>query len=204
MKLDDPRFIQSLIEVSHIEFQSYDFYHRRLICTGGMAEKMLGYTKEEYFRLSENYYKEIVHADDWHLMTENVNKVMTSAPGEIIELELRIRKADGDSITVYSRKMVTSRTEDGFPLTVTTIIEDITELVLLRRQFEEKILQLRTISFMNSHLLRAPVAHIIGLIDLIEEKHITNTHNLQIFQYLKIAIDKLDKVIHEISEITQS
>jgi hypothetical protein len=51
-------------------------------------------------------------------------------------------------------------------------------------------------------LLRGPVASIIGLIDLFEEKDIISSHNLQIFNFLKQAIEKLDVVIHEINDIS--
>jgi len=73
-------------------------------------------------------------------------------------------------------------------------------LIALEHQLEEKIKQLMDISWKNSHLLRGPVATIIGLVNVIEETQITSPHNLQIFSYMKQTIEKLDLVIHSINE----
>jgi len=48
--------------------------------------------------------------------------------------------------------------------------------------------------------LRNPVASIIGLINLIEEKNITSEHNLEVFGYLKQTIGKLDEIIRDIND----
>jgi hypothetical protein len=82
-------------------------------------------------------------------------------------------------------------------------VEDITNLVELQGQLEEKVEQLEAVSFKNSHLLRGPVASIIGLVDLIEDHGIAGDHNRKILSYLKDTISKLDMVIHEINNIAQ-
>ncbi len=55
----------------------------------------------------------------------------------------------------------------------------------------------------NSRLLRSPVASIIGLIDLVEERGIASEHNKRLFEFLKKAIMKLDSVIYEINDDTR-
>ena len=202
MKLEDPRFIKSLVEVSHVEFQSYDFFHRHLICTSGLGQKILGYTAAEYRKLSENYYKSIIHPDDWHLVVKNVEDLMHSAHGEVLDMTVRICKANGKYVWIYVRKMVTERDKQGKPSTVTSVIEDITDFIELQDKLNEKVQQLDAISYRNSHTVRGPVTSIIGLVDLIEEESITSQHNKQVFDYLKLAIRKLDTVIREINDLS--
>jgi PAS domain S-box-containing protein len=204
MELEDPRFIKSLIEVSHIEFQTYDVYHRHLLCSSGVAQKILGYTKEEFFRLSNDFYEGIVYPDDLQVVEENMNKLMHSAPGVIITMTIRMRKSDGDYIWIYTRKIVTERNEKGEPTTITSVAEDISDFIKVQNQLKEKVLQLEAISHVNSHMVRGPVASIIGLINLIEEKDIASPHNLQVFNYLKEAIEKLDNVIYEINDLSRT
>ena len=61
--------------------------------------------------------------------------------------------------------MVVERDEKGYPSTITTVAEDITDMIDLQDQLREKIRLLESISYKNSHMLRSPVASIIGLIN---------------------------------------
>jgi PAS domain S-box-containing protein len=195
------KFLKSLIEVSHIEFQSYDFHRHEIIFSSGIAQRVLGYPKEEFYQFGRELFEELIHPDDIPKMHEAINKIMDPTTDEIIEMTARYRRADGNYVWIYTRKLVTKRNKRGDPCTITTVAEDITEVMLLQDELKEKTEQLQSISYQNSHLLRSPVASIIGLIDLIEEKDITSGHNQQIFTFLKQAIAKLDAIIHEINNI---
>jgi len=195
------KFLKSLIEVSHVEFQSYDFHRHQIIFSSGIAQQLLGYSKDEFYKLSRDFYEELIHPDDMPLVLEAINKIIHSSNDEIIEMTVRYRRSDGNYIWIYTRRLVTKRNKKGDPWTITTIAEDVTEMMLLQDQFKEKVQQLQAISYKNSHLLRSPVASIIGLINLIEERHITSNHNLQVFIFLKHAIEKLDDVVREINDI---
>jgi len=194
------KFLKSIIEVSHIEFQSYSVDRRELICTSGLAQDILGYSSDEFYMLSRNFYEPLVHPDDIDTLHESIKQLLDSTDKQIIETTLRYRKADGDYIWAYTRKAITERNEKGEPSAITTVAEDVTDLIFLKNELKEKVSQLQTISWKNSHLLRPPVANIMGLISQIEEKEITSTHNVQIFHYMKQAIEKLDTVIHEIND----
>ncbi len=200
---NESKFLKSIIEVSHVEIQSYDFQNHRIIFSSGIAEKVLGYTKEEFGEVSRNYYEGIIHPDDKEKFMASIDKIIHSSTGEIIELTARFRRVDGVYKWLYTRKMVCERDERGFPSLITTVAEDITEVIEMQNKLREKVQQLQSISYKNSHLIRSPVASIIGLINLIEEKDITSAHNMQIFNLLKQAMEKLDDVIHDINDITE-
>jgi len=199
----DSKFLSSLIEVSHIEFQSYDLHRHEIIFTSGIGQRVLGYTKEEFYKFGRNIYEELIHPDDILLMHEAMDKIVHSSKDEIVEMTARYRRADGNYIWIYTRKLVSKRNKKGDPCTLTTVAEDITSMVLLQKQLEEKVEQLRAISYKNSHQLRSPVASIIGLIDLIEENDIASSHNLEVFKLLEMAIEKLDNVVREINDAAQ-
>ncbi len=192
--------LATFIDISHLEYQTYDLLHRKLICSSGFAEKVLGYTKKEFEKLSNNFYQALIHPDDIDRRKEEVEKIINSRLGEVIENTSRFKKSDDSYIWVHTRKTVLERDKKGTPLTICTVAEDITEIIFLENELKEKIKQLYNISWKNSHLLRAPVSTIIGLVNLIEEKEITSQHNIQIFKYVKQTIEKLDMVIHEINE----
>src|ERR1700733_3329134 len=138
----DGEFLKSLVEVSHVEFQSYDFQRHKLIFSSGMAEKILGYTTEQYFKISENFYEEIVHPDDHDLLRETIDKITHSSKGEVVEMTARFRRSDGKYMWLYTRKMVAERDKQGNPCTLTTVAEDVTNLIDLQQRLKEKVTQL--------------------------------------------------------------
>lgn len=194
------KFLHSLFEVAHVEFQAYDLADHKVIFSSGIASKLLGYTTEEYTKLSKDLYKSIVHPDDLETVQQTINKIITSKSGDIIEMTARFRKSDGHYIWLYSRQMIYERSHNDKTFTIIREVEDVTKLIELQDLLEEKVEQLKQVSYKNSHLVRAPVASIIGLVNLIEEQGITSDHNRQIFHFLKETITKLDNVIHEINE----
>ena len=194
----DRKFIKSLIEVSHIEFQSYSFYHKKLIFTSGFSKKVLGYTTKEFNVLSQNFYEGIIHPDDQGLLHEKIEELKNSLPGQVVEMTARYLRADGVFIWIYSRKMVTSRNKQGYPCTLITVAEDITNFIDLQQELKEKVDQLEAISWKNSHLVKGPIASIIGLVNLIEEEEITSQHNREVFDYVKQVLQKLNTVIQQI------
>jgi signal transduction histidine kinase len=116
-------------------------------------------------------------------------------------MTVRLLRHDGNYIWAYSRQMLLEQKSGKETKTIIREVEDVTYIVELEAQLKEKVEKLQHISYQNSHLLRSPVASIIGLVDIIEDHGIVGDHNLQIFGYLKKTIEKLDQVIHEINDI---
>ena len=160
---------------------------------------MLGYPEDELVDLSGDFYKSIIHPADFHIMLETIKKILQLKNSQVIEMTLRVRRSDGHYIWVNSRQMIYQRTPDGKVCSIFREVEDVTKVVELEHKLEAKVEQLKVVSYKNSHLLRSPVANIIGLVGLIEEQGITSERNRQIFHFLKEAITKLDDVIHEIN-----
>jgi len=178
------KFLNSLFEVAHVEFQTYDIYNHQLVFSSGLAHQLLGYSSEEYFNLSKDFYKNIIHPDDFQIVQDNIEKICRAEKGEIIEMTVRLRRSDGIYIWATSRQMILERNK-------------------IQNELEERVKQLKVVSFKNSHLLRSPVSSIIGLVDLIDEDGITSEHNVKIFNFLKQTITKLDDVIREINDAAE-
>jgi PAS domain S-box-containing protein len=194
------KFLRSIFEVAHVEFQTYDLYNQKLLFSSGLVHQLLGYSEKEYEGLSYDFYKTVIHPDDYHIVQRALEKIKGSKKGDVIEMTVRARKRDGKYIWAYSRQMIYERNDPKNICVIIREVEDVTDLVELRDKLEEKVQQLKIVSYKNSHLLRSPVASIIGLVDLIEEHAITGDHNKQILDFLKEAITKLDAVIREIND----
>lgn len=197
------KFLHSLFEVTHVEFQTYDILNHKLLFSSGVIQQLLGYTPDEYLNLSEDFYKNILHPDDLQTVQDTINKLLHAKNGQVVEMTVRLRKRDGNYIWVYSRQMIYEKNPVNHICTIIREVEDVTQLIELQGELKGKVEQLKIVSYKNSHLLRSPVASIIGLIDMVEEHGITSEHNRQILYYLKEAIMKLDEVIHQINDVAR-
>lgn len=202
--MEPPELLQSIIDVSHVEFNLYDFSKNELICTSGLAEKILGYTPARIRELVSRKWLGIVHPEDRSRQESYIDRVIHSRPGEVLESTARLCKANGEYMWVYMRKLVAKRDEAGNPKEIITLAEDVTRLVTVEQELSVKVDQLKKISFRNSHELRAPVANIIGLLDLVDEEQIMSNQVQQIFSHLKTTVAKLDGIIREINDIAHS
>ena len=70
----------------------------------------------------------------------------------------------------------------------------------IAREIEDKNKKMNKYAFMNAHKLRAPIASIIGLINLFG-KNITPEDETTIISMLKESANNLDNVVHEIKDV---
>ncbi len=77
---------------------------------------------------------------------------------------------------------------------------DITELKNKEERIVEQNKRLREIAFTNSHVLRAPLANILGAANLLSVDSFQNAEDAEIMQLLKASAFKLDQVINIIAK----
>ncbi len=193
-------FIESVIEVSHVDFSSYDLKNHALIYSSGLASRLLGYSQEEMNAFAEDYNRTIIHPDDLAIVDKKLDEIMHSKPGQIVETIVRYKRKDGRYIWGYTRKLVAERDESGQPSKITTIAQDITELVSIQDELMRRVKELDEISYRNSHELRGPVASIIGLTNLLRDKGLIDQHFLEILDHLGSTVKKLDNVVSELAQ----
>lgn len=70
----------------------------------------------------------------------------------------------------------------------------------IAREIEDKNKKMNKYAFMNAHKLRAPIASILGLINLFG-KNLGEKDEKTMVRMLKDSADKLDKVVHEIRDV---
>jgi PAS domain S-box-containing protein len=87
---------------------------------------------------------------------------------------------------------------EGIVIGVGCFLRDITQ----RRQHEEEIKKqnkkLKDIAFITSHSLRAPLANILGLTEILDKKNLACKENEDVIDNLKISAQQLDVVIRNI------
>ena len=78
------------------------------------------------------------------------------------------------------------------------IIHDITDIKEAEEKTKYQNQMLRDISMMQSHQVRAPIANILGLINLVNLDKVGTNLDKEILDNLKIAAEKLDHIIKDI------
>lgn len=84
---------------------------------------------------------------------------------------------------------------------VIMIITDISEEVAMENRVRLSEKRLDEIAFINAHEVRAPLASILGLLNLLDFEEV-DSNNKQILSYLKKAANELEVIIHKVSEST--
>ena len=95
------------------------------------------------------------------------------------------------SITAYPSK-------DGLSI----YWRDITEQKSIEEQVTKQSSALKRIAWIQSHVVRAPLANILGLIGIFNHKNPADPFNAEILTHLKTSGEELDKVIHDVVRIS--
>jgi hypothetical protein len=81
-------------------------------------------------------------------------------------------------------------------------VNDITERLTYIQAIEDQNIKLREISWMQSHIIRAPLARIMGLIPLAVNENTSTVERKEIFEFLETSAHELDEVIRDITTKT--
>lgn len=155
-------------------------------------EKLTGYTEAEVIghnprilksgRQDIKYYKQL-----WD----------TLLSGEIWKGELMNKRKDGTLYHEY-QTITPITNKEGFITHFIAIKQDISA----QKNYENKLLAqnetLKRIAWHQSHVVRRPVANIIGLIDLLEDDYNLPDSQSSVIHFLKDEIIKLDAIVKEI------
>ncbi|TAH22691.1 MAG: hypothetical protein EAZ08_00195 [Cytophagales bacterium] len=84
-----------------------------------------------------------------------------------------------------------------------TVRQRTKELEITIDNLHQQNQSLEQFSYIISHNLRAPVARILGLVNVIEKKDITGKINHDILAYLEKSTQNLDEILHDLTNIIE-
>jgi light-regulated signal transduction histidine kinase (bacteriophytochrome) len=82
------------------------------------------------------------------------------------------------------------------------VARDVTERVRYIKAIEHQNEKLKEISWMQSHVIRAPLVRIMALVPMIENGNESPEDKKRALEYLRISANELDEVIMNISNNT--
>ncbi|UPT70765.1 MAG: PAS domain S-box protein [Flavobacterium sp. JAD_PAG50586_2] len=127
----------------------------------------------------------------------------------INESERRIITGSGNTKWLLVRQYLT-KDEEGNPLKLEGIVLDITKSKLNEQETLERMEKiesqnkaLKEISWTQSHLVRAPLANLLGLIAILKESDKDKPTDELLITYIGESAEKMDNIIHTIVDKTK-
>ncbi|MBZ9631460.1 PAS domain S-box protein [Salegentibacter sp. LM13S] len=162
--------------------------------------EIFGYSQNE-LGFSKKWWQEQIHPDDRLRVVEAANSIYERGQ-KLLNIEYRFQCLDGSYKYVLDRSYVITD-DSGNPSRIIGSIQDITERRNYINAIERSNSRLREIAWTQSHVVRAPLARIMGLIDLLKNQR-NNLDNIEeIIDNILNSSEELDKVIRKITIKTE-
>jgi len=155
-----------------------------------------GYTRDEFLTMTLkdirpkeellNLKKGLAAGKDRPEAMANMVMIHRKKNGELINVEIQVAPFQFNGVK-----------------TSIVIGTDITEQLKYVKAIEEQNEKLRAISWMQSHVIRAPLARIMGLLPMFNDLHTSSKEKKEIMGYLIASAGELDEVIRDITDITR-
>ncbi len=199
----ESNYYSDYIVVAPVAFGVVDLLKSRLLFSSKMAKEMLGYSNQEISELMRNDFKEFIHEDDMAQHAAYFEKLKKSKLGDIVESTHRLKAKSGAYVWVHIKDKVVEVTEEGVASKFVFAAQDVSKVKQLEAQLKEQMFRLSEISHRNAHDLKAPISSVLELLDLMEREKSKGNTNEVLLHYLRVTLEKLEKVIDTISGITE-
>ncbi len=146
----------------------------------------------------QNYdsWLSFIHPEDKERVADIIRE--SNSSGKNVNFHYRIIRRDGSVRHIYSYRQIEFNSQ-GQPSGAFVVAHDITDEIaqIARLEFQDK--QLTEIAWLQSHIVRAPLANILGLCQMVDYE-LLNKETSDIFKFIFESSEKLDQVICEIVE----
>jgi PAS domain S-box-containing protein len=171
----------------------YDIETLRFLDVNLAAEKHYGYSLQEFLGMT---IKDIRPSEDIPILIKQL-EIINKKVGIISSGPYRHQKKNREIIYVEIRSNTLH-----FKNTLCRIIlaSDVTERNSYVEAIEKQNEKLKEIAWIQSHVVRAPLSRMMGLIDIIKNYGIDDIENEELLNYLLVSAEELDNVIKDISK----
>ncbi len=185
----------SLFHLSPQPMWIFDIETFKFISVNEAAIRHYGYSEEEFLNMTildlrpkEDIYEFLL-----------AFKKMDTELGSISSGKFKHKKKNGDIIDVDTRGYIIEF--DG-KRSKHIVANDVTEISSYITAIEKQNNKLTEISWIQSHKVRAPLAKIMGFVNLLHSDICTDAEKKELLAYLKTASLELDTVLKDITEIS--
>ncbi|MCU0629810.1 MAG: PAS domain S-box protein [Methanoregulaceae archaeon] len=124
---ESEHFVQRILDTTPNLVYIFDIQDHRNIYTNREVANYLGYSSEEILSMGARLFEIILHPDDAERVARHYATLGKAKEGEVLELEYRVKNADGRWRWFHSRDTVFARDEEGNVRQILGITDDITD-----------------------------------------------------------------------------
>lgn len=146
---------------------------------------------------NKNLWLKNIHPEDSKRVIRDLKKSVKNAQKEFFNAEYRFIKANGD-IAYIQHKGIFIRNNNGAVNRIIGAMVDLTESLEKMNTIEQQSKTLKDISWTQSHVVRAPLANLLGLINLLKDNKKMGYTDDRLIDYIGESATKLDHIIHDI------
>jgi len=163
----DSELINVLLENKLLGFWEFDIDDKTDSISSGLAQ-LLGYRIEELQHLKSISWQQHIHSEDYPEIVREISQHFKSTGNLPFRKEFRIVAKGGQVTWVIGFGKTTKWDSDGHPKKIQGMIIDITEKKKQEIWMREHHYFLRDLAFQQSHSLRARVANILGILEILD------------------------------------
>lgn len=176
----------------------YDVQLDKMEYNEGM-EKMFGYTQEQ-LGTKGDWWDEKVHPEDRDKVKLKTQELYLSGASNL-QVEYRFQCSDGSYKYILDRSYLVTD-DSGKPKRMIGSMQDMTEIYEYINTIKDRNACLKEIAWTQSHVVRAPLARIMAIIDLLQVQGGLGEQS-KLLEYIVTSAKELDELIRKITEKTE-
>lgn len=185
-----------LFQLSPSPILVYDFETLNILDVNESALEIYGFSRTEF--LSLNILD--IHPKDHQESLPKKDFDFQKADQKDLQKRARHLRKKGDYIDVeINPAIVNINNRDA----VMIVVKDITENLKYIHKIEEQNQKFREIAWIQSHVVRAPLARMMGLMNILESVEI-NPEDQEILNYILQSAEELDQIIRDIASKSEN
>lgn len=177
----------------------YDFLNDKMYYNEGI-ESVFGYKKDEIINTGA-WWNDKLHPEDSERVRRYSKEVRKSRTSNI-HIEYRFKCADGSYKYVLDKSYLITDKE-GNTTRIIGAMQDISEIQNYIQTIEDHNSRLKDIAWTQSHVVRAPLARIMGLIDLLQNYPEIEEQS-QLLEHIIHSAKEMDEIIRSITNKTEN
>lgn len=185
------RKYNNLFEMNPVPMWIYDLKFLKFWRVNEAAIRSYGYSKEEFMKMT---IKDIRPEEDITKLEKAIDRVRKHKK-LFSNGVFRHKKKDGTIIYVEVVSNIIYIDRIKYSLVVAN---EITETLNYIQAIEKQNLKLQEIAFSHSHIIRAPLTNIMGILDLIREMDYNEPESKELLGHLFTSCKQLDEKISEV------
>lgn len=163
--------LDSLLENKLLGFWEFDQEKQEDQISSGLAQ-MLGYKPEDLTSSVPIFWQKHIHQEDYRSLVRELKKHLKISGNIPFKKEFRLISKNNQVTWVVGFGKTSKWSKDGLPLKVQGLLIDITEKKKQELWLKEHHYFLQELAFQQSHSLRARVANISGILEIMETENL--------------------------------